>query len=90
VAPNVVPPAAQAELMFRTVSDAAMVMEILRSSSRECRSRPILEVPPRADGDLFPASTRPCSPTRPTFPFPCLGAAAAVRPGVDSRGAHVR
>lgn len=46
VAPNVVSPTAQAELMFRTVSDAALVMEILRRFEPRVSIEPILEVPP--------------------------------------------
>jgi len=46
VAPNVVSPTAQAELMFRTVSDAALVMDILRRFEPRVSVEPILEVPP--------------------------------------------
>lgn len=46
VAPNVVPPMAQAELMFRTVSDAARVREILARFEPRVSVEPILEVPP--------------------------------------------
>lgn len=46
VAPNVVSPMAQAELMFRTVSDAALVMEILARFEPRVSIEPILEVPP--------------------------------------------
>jgi len=46
VAPNVVPPLAQAELMFRTVSDAALVRDILARFEPRVRVEPILEVPP--------------------------------------------
>jgi acetylornithine deacetylase len=46
VAPNVVPPAAEAELMFRTVSDASVVREILARVEPRVSVEPILEVPP--------------------------------------------
>jgi acetylornithine deacetylase len=46
VAPNVVSPAAQAELMFRTVSDASEVMATLRRYEPRVAVEPILEVPP--------------------------------------------
>ena len=46
VAPNVVSPMAQAELMFRTVSDAALVMELLARFEPRVSIEPILEVPP--------------------------------------------
>jgi acetylornithine deacetylase len=46
VAPNVVPPHAEAELMFRTVSDAALVLDILRRFEPRVSIRPVLEVPP--------------------------------------------
>jgi acetylornithine deacetylase len=46
VAPNVVSPSAQAELMFRTVSDAARVMDILRGFEPRVEIEPVLEVPP--------------------------------------------
>jgi acetylornithine deacetylase len=46
VAPNVVSPSAQAELMFRTVSDASSVMEILARYEPRVSIEPILEVPP--------------------------------------------
>jgi acetylornithine deacetylase len=46
VAPNVVPPAAQAELMFRTVSDASQIMNILRTFEPRVSLEAILEVPP--------------------------------------------
>jgi acetylornithine deacetylase len=46
VAPNVVPPTAQAELMFRTVSDAALVRDILARVADRVTIEPILEVPP--------------------------------------------
>jgi acetylornithine deacetylase len=64
VAPNVVPPAAQAELMFRTVSDAAAVREILARFEPRVSIEPILEVPPvrmsTVDGfgtEVFPYTT---------------------------------
>jgi acetylornithine deacetylase len=46
VAPNVVPPWAQAELMFRTVSDASRVVDILRRFEPQVEVEPLLEVPP--------------------------------------------
>lgn len=46
VAPNVVPPTAQAELMFRTVSDASLVMDTLARFEPRVMIEPILEVPP--------------------------------------------
>jgi acetylornithine deacetylase len=46
VAPNVVPPIAEAELMFRTVSDAAAIREVLARFEPRVSIEPILEVPP--------------------------------------------
>jgi len=64
VAPNVVPPLAQAELMFRTVSDASAVMDILRRFEPRVMIDPILEVPPVKmvavdgfDAAVFPYTT---------------------------------
>lgn len=64
VAPNVVPPAAQAELTFRTVSDAARIMEILRQFEPRVTLDFIFEVPPVKmtavdgfDAAVFPYTT---------------------------------
>lgn len=64
VAPNVVSPMAQAELMFRTVSDASLVMDILRRFEPRVRLEPLLEVPPVKmttvdgfDAAVFPYTT---------------------------------
>jgi acetylornithine deacetylase len=64
VAPNVVSPSAQAELMFRTVSDASAVMAILKRYEPRVAVEPILEVPPvrmtTVDGfesQVFPYTT---------------------------------
>ena len=64
VAPNVVSPAAQAELMFRTVSDASLVMDIVRRFEPRVSIEPILEVPPVRmatvpgfDAAVFPYTT---------------------------------
>jgi acetylornithine deacetylase len=64
VAPNVVPPMAQAELMFRTVSDAVRVREILARFEPRIKVEPILEVPPVKmttvpgfDTQVFPYTT---------------------------------
>jgi acetylornithine deacetylase len=46
VAPNVVSPFAEAELAFRTVSDASLVMERLRRFAPRVSSEVLLEVPP--------------------------------------------
>jgi acetylornithine deacetylase len=46
VAPNVVPPAAEAEMMFRTVGDAAEVRRALAPLERRVAIEHILEVPP--------------------------------------------
>jgi acetylornithine deacetylase len=46
VAPNVIPPMAEAELMFRTVSDAATIREVLAQFEPRVSIEPILEVPP--------------------------------------------
>lgn len=46
VAPNVVSPSAEAELMFRTVSDAAHVRALLEPFSSRVVIEPVLEVPP--------------------------------------------
>jgi acetylornithine deacetylase len=46
VAPNVVSPSAEAEVMFRTVSDAAAVRNAITPLERQVRIEPVLEVPP--------------------------------------------
>jgi acetylornithine deacetylase len=46
VAPNVVPPHAQAELTFRTVSEAEQILEILGRFGSRVAMEPIFEVPP--------------------------------------------
>jgi acetylornithine deacetylase len=64
VAPNVVSPAAQAELMFRIVSDASEVMVRLQQYAARVAVEPILTVPPvrltMVDGfetQVFPYTT---------------------------------
>lgn len=64
VAPNVVPPAAQAELTFRTVSEAATIVDILRRFEPRVSLEPIFEVPPVSmatvdgfDAAVFPYTT---------------------------------
>lgn len=46
VAPNVVSPSAEAELMFRTVSDASHVRALLEPFASRVSLEPVLEVPP--------------------------------------------
>jgi acetylornithine deacetylase len=46
VAPNVIPPAAEAEVMFRTVTDAEEVLRAIRGLASRVAVEPILEVPP--------------------------------------------
>lgn len=46
VAPNVVSPSAEAELMFRTVSDASHVRALLEPFASRVTIEPVLEVPP--------------------------------------------
>jgi acetylornithine deacetylase len=46
VAPNVVSPSAQAEVMFRTVSDAEAVRRAMLPIERRVRIEQVLEVPP--------------------------------------------
>jgi len=46
VAPNVVPPSAEAEVMFRTVSDASHVRQAIARLERRVQIEPVLEVPP--------------------------------------------
>jgi acetylornithine deacetylase len=46
VAPNVVPPFADAEVMFRTVSDGASVLAAMASLAPLVSIEPIMEVPP--------------------------------------------
>jgi acetylornithine deacetylase len=64
VAPNVVSPSAQAELMFRTVSEASAVLDRLRPFEPRVTIEPVLEVPPvrlaTVDGfqsQVFPYTT---------------------------------
>jgi acetylornithine deacetylase len=46
VAPNVVSPSAEAEVMFRTVSDAALVRRAVAPLEQRVRIDHVLEVPP--------------------------------------------
>ena len=46
VAPNVVPPAAEAEVMFRTVSESERVMRAIRKLEPRVQVQHVLEVPP--------------------------------------------
>jgi acetylornithine deacetylase len=46
VAPNVVPPSAEAEIMFRTVGDAAEVRRAIEPLARRVTIEHVLEVPP--------------------------------------------
>jgi acetylornithine deacetylase len=64
VAPNVVSPSAEAEIMFRTVSDAGQITRALEALTDRVTIEPILEVPPvhltRVDGfdtAVFPYTT---------------------------------
>jgi len=64
VAPNVVSPAAEAEVMFRTVSDARTVRDALTALESRVRIEHILEVPPVRmiavpgfDNAVFPYTT---------------------------------
>jgi len=64
VAPNVVPPAAEAEIMFRTVSDAAQVRAAIAPLERRVAIEHVLEVPPVRlatvngyDAAVFPYTT---------------------------------
>jgi acetylornithine deacetylase len=64
VAPNVVSPSAEAEVMFRTVSDAAQVREAIRPLESRVRIEHVLEVPPVRlatvagfDTEVFPYTT---------------------------------
>jgi len=64
VAPNVVSPSAEAEVMFRTVSDAAEVRRAVEPLERRLAIEHILEVPPVRlrtvagfDAEVFPYTT---------------------------------
>jgi acetylornithine deacetylase len=64
VAPNVIPPAAEAEVMFRTVSDAADVRRAVAALERRVAIEHVLEVPPVRmktvpgfDAAVFPYTT---------------------------------
>src|SRR5581483_3901887 len=64
VAPNVVPPSAEAEIMFRTVSDAAEVRRAVSPLERRVAIEHVLEVPPVKlttvggyDAAVFPYTT---------------------------------
>lgn len=46
IAPNVVPPEAEAEVMFRTVGDTALVRRAIATLEARVSIEPILEVPP--------------------------------------------
>ena len=67
VAPNVVSPSAEAEVMFRTVGDAREIRDARsRRSSRASTIEHVLEVPPVTADDGARASRRRCFRTRPT------------------------
>src|SRR5207249_2503414 len=64
VAPNVVPPAAEAEVMFRTVSEAAEVRRAIAALERRVTIEHVIEVPPIRmttvpgfDAAVFPYTT---------------------------------
>ena len=64
VAPNVVSPSAEAEVMFRTVSDASVVRRALEPLEARVTIEPVLEVPPVRmmtvpgfDAAVFPFTT---------------------------------
>jgi acetylornithine deacetylase len=64
VAPNVVSPSAEAEVMFRTVSDAADVRRAIAPLERRVAIEPVLDVPPARlttvagfDTGVFPYTT---------------------------------
>ena len=64
VAPNVVSPSAEAEIMFRTVSDASAVRGAIAPIERRVAIEPILEVPPVRlttvpgfEAEVFPYTT---------------------------------
>ena len=64
VAPNVVPPSAEAEVMFRTVSDGAEVRRAVSALEPRVAIEPVLEVPPVRlttvpgfDAAVFPFTT---------------------------------
>jgi acetylornithine deacetylase len=64
VAPNVVSPSAEAEVMFRTVSDATMIRQAMSRLAERVRIEQVLEVPPVRlrtvagfDGAVFPYTT---------------------------------
>jgi acetylornithine deacetylase len=64
IAPNVVSPSAEAEVMFRTVSDGVQVRAALTALERRVTFEPILEVPPvrlatvpGIDSAVFPYTT---------------------------------
>jgi acetylornithine deacetylase len=64
VAPNVVSPSAEAEVMFRTVSSGDSVREAIRSIERRVAVEAVLEVPPVRlttvpgfDAEVFPYTT---------------------------------
>jgi acetylornithine deacetylase len=64
VAPNVIPPSAEAEVMFRTVSDADAIRDAIRPLERRVAIEHVLEVPPvrlhtvpAFDSAVFPYTT---------------------------------
>jgi acetylornithine deacetylase len=61
IAPNVVPPSAQAEVMFRTVGDLAALRRAIASLAPAVQAEEILDVPP---------VTMPAVPGFPTASFP--------------------
>ncbi len=88
VAPNVVSPSAEAEVMFRTVGDGVEVRQAISPLESRVSIEHVLEVPP-VKMTAVPGFETAVFPYTTDIPFlVVLGAAAVIRSGVDPRRAH--
>ena len=90
VAPNVVSPSAEAEVMFRTVSDGAEVRRAVAPLERRLTIEHILEVPPVHLRTVTGVRVGRFSIHDRHSLSAALGRTAPVRSGLDSRRAHRR
>ena len=88
VAPNVVSPSAEAEVMFRTVSDAEEVRRAVAPLEPRVTIEHVLEVPPVTTDDGARVRRGGVSLHHRHSVSDALGRAAAVRSRFDSRGAY--
>ena len=90
IAPNVVSPSAEAEVMFRTVNEAADLGRAIATLERRVAVEHILEVPP-VRLTTVPGFETAVFPYTTDIPFLSRwGQALLFGPGFDPRGAHRR